>query len=388
VLVLGADAHEHVALAERLAQDAEQLDAPLERGHQLVDLREVLEAVLGDQPRGAVDVQRVLGGVGELAERRRELVEERALGRRQRRVGQALGEHPRAEAEAGELLVEVGVRPGRQAGVDRALEGEDPLRHAAGRGDDHDHQHLRLERQDLDVADRRGVDRRRGHHGEQVRDLAERLARGPHRLVDLAAHERQLERLARRRALDEQLVDEEAVALVGRDAPRRGVRVREEAVLLQEGELVADRRGPAAEVGVGRQRLRADRNTGTRGALDDLAEDSAPDAGSSSPTESRKRYDASTSASALRMIWLPACSATVSTVATSPATSLTFEVTTISLLGHAHAAELDAQALEGVRAAGRLGLARRPATWSTGRAGCARAGRPGLAKSSSMWIGL
>jgi hypothetical protein len=116
VLVLGADAHEHVALAERLAQDAEQLDAPLERGHQLVDLREVLQAVLGDQPRGAVDVQRVLGGVGQLAERRRELVEERALGRRQRRVGQALGEHPRAEAEAGELLVEVGVaqavRPG------------------------------------------------------------------------------------------------------------------------------------------------------------------------------------------------------------------------------------------------------------------------------------
>jgi hypothetical protein len=46
----------------------------------------------------------------------RQLVEERALGRRQRRVGQALGEHPRAEAEADELLVEVrvaqAVRPG------------------------------------------------------------------------------------------------------------------------------------------------------------------------------------------------------------------------------------------------------------------------------------
>jgi hypothetical protein len=35
--------------------------------------------------------------------------------------------------------------------------------------------------------------------GEQVRDLAERLGRGAHRLVDLAAHERQLEHRRRLR---------------------------------------------------------------------------------------------------------------------------------------------------------------------------------------------
>ena len=40
-LVLGADPHEHVALAERGLQHAEQRDAALEHVHQLVDLAEL-----------------------------------------------------------------------------------------------------------------------------------------------------------------------------------------------------------------------------------------------------------------------------------------------------------------------------------------------------------
>ena len=67
-LVLVADAHEHVALAEGGAQHVEQREAALEDAHQLVDLGEVLEAVLGQQPRRAADVEGVLGGVGQLGE--------------------------------------------------------------------------------------------------------------------------------------------------------------------------------------------------------------------------------------------------------------------------------------------------------------------------------
>jgi hypothetical protein len=86
--------------------------------------------------------------------------------RNARSVGGSVGsssrvEHPRAEAHADELLVEVGGRPLGEPGIDRRVEREHALRHAAGRGDDHDHQHLRLQREDLDVADRRGGDRRR-----------------------------------------------------------------------------------------------------------------------------------------------------------------------------------------------------------------------------------
>ena len=83
----------------------------------------------------------------------------------------------RAEAEPDELLVEVLRRPRDEAVVDGRLERQDALGHAAGRGDDHDHDDLRLQRQDLDVADRRGLQRRRGDDREQVRDLRQRLGR-------------------------------------------------------------------------------------------------------------------------------------------------------------------------------------------------------------------
>ena len=66
--VLGADADDDVALVERRAQHLQQRRPGPRASHQLVDLRQVLEAVLGQQPRGAVDVQRVLGGRGELGE--------------------------------------------------------------------------------------------------------------------------------------------------------------------------------------------------------------------------------------------------------------------------------------------------------------------------------
>ena len=162
--------------------------------------------------------------------------------------------------------------------VDRRPEGEDALRHAAGRGDDDDHQHLRLEREDLDVADRGRVQRGRGDDREQVRDLRERLRRRAHRLVDLAADELELEApvaAGQRAALPraEQAVDVEAVPGVGRDAARARVRMGEQPVLLEHGELVADRRRAGRDLGIGGERLRPDGQPGRRVGLDNLAQD-------------------------------------------------------------------------------------------------------------------
>ena len=100
-------------------------------------------------------------------------------------------EHPRAQAEPDEPLVEVAGGPVGKPGIDRVGEREQPLGDPAGRGDDHHHQHLRLQRQHLDVPDRRGLDRRRGDDRQQVRDLRQGLGGDPHRLVELAPHERQ-----------------------------------------------------------------------------------------------------------------------------------------------------------------------------------------------------
>ena len=171
-----------------------------------------------------------------------------------------------------ELLVQVRGGPVDQSGVDRAAEREDALRHAAGRGDDDHHQHLRLEREHLDVADRRSADRRRGDDRQQVRDLRQRLRRHAHRLVDLAPHQRQLQLGLALAARRQQAIDEVAVAGVGRHAPGGGVRMRQQTLLLEHGELVADRRRPAGDVGVGGERLRRHRLVGGVEAVDDFPE--------------------------------------------------------------------------------------------------------------------
>ena len=59
----------------------------------------------------------------------------------------------------------------------------------------------------------------------------------------------------------------------------------------------------------------------------------------------------SSSASALRMIWLPPCSAIVSTTTFPSRSSLTVPLTVISCSREAHAAELDREALESARVA-------------------------------------
>ena len=70
----------------------------------------------------------------------------------------------------------------------------------------------------------------------------------------------------------EHAVDDVAVAGVGRHAPGRDVRMGEQAVLLEQREFVAHRRGPAVELGVGGDRSRGDRLAGAQVVVDDLAQ--------------------------------------------------------------------------------------------------------------------
>ena len=60
-------------------------------------------------------------------------------------VGQALMEHPGAESEPHQALVEIAGRPVGEAGVDRLGEGEEALGDPAGGSDDDHHQDLRSE---------------------------------------------------------------------------------------------------------------------------------------------------------------------------------------------------------------------------------------------------
>ena len=121
-------------------------------------------------------------------------------------------------AEAGELLVEERPGPLAEARVDRAVEGEHALGDRSGRGDDHHHHELGLQQQHLDVADGRGLGRRRGHDAEQVGDLGDDVREPAEGGVDLAPHLGQVERRldhrrrARRRVADQQGVDVVAVA--------------------------------------------------------------------------------------------------------------------------------------------------------------------------------
>src|SRR5207253_202396 len=79
--------------------------------------------------------------------------DERRLGRRELPVAQAIVDHPGAEAEAAESLVEVARRPLDEARVELAPERENPLRDRAVRRDDDDENHPRREAEDLDPGD-------------------------------------------------------------------------------------------------------------------------------------------------------------------------------------------------------------------------------------------
>ena len=252
----------------------EERDALLQQRHQLAGLDGARDAVRAEQPRGAVDVEDVLAAPArELGERRGEAFDEGALAHAELRVGEAAEQHAGAEREAADALAEVLAGPGDEPCVDGIVERADELRDAARRGDDHDQDDARLECQHLDVADRGGIERGSGRDREQVRDLRERLGRHAECLVELAADLREVERreAARLVGVGEQLVDQVAVTGHCGGAAGRGVRVREEALRLELGELVADRRGSPFELGG--ERAGAHGLAGRHVARGDLAQD-------------------------------------------------------------------------------------------------------------------
>jgi hypothetical protein len=221
---------------------------------------QLVRAELVEHPGGAAHVEGLLLGREHVGERRPKPLEERALALGELRILEARPQQPRAELEAGDGLVQILPGPLRQARVDRLVERAEPLRHAARGRDDDDHDDVRLQQEHLDVPHARRLERRRGHERQQVREVGERLRRRPQGRVDLALDTRQVEVEAHGTRLQpvEQAVDEEAVPGFRRHPPGRRVRVREQPLLLEHRQFVADRRGGHFERRPLDERLRAD----------------------------------------------------------------------------------------------------------------------------------
>lgn len=157
-------------------------------------------------------------------------------------------DQPRAELSAGEALVQVHPRELGQPFVDGPVEVEDAFGDTARGGDDHDHDDVCLQRQHLDVADRRRRKRWCRHHRQEVGHTRERLGGLAQRIVDLAASAGAIERDGHldRTALGDDGVGVAPVARVGGDAAGRGVRVRQQTALFEQRQVVAyGRRGNA-----------------------------------------------------------------------------------------------------------------------------------------------
>ena len=143
--------------------------------------------------------------------------------------------------------------------------------------DDHGHHDVRLEQQHLDVTDGRRLDGRRGHERQQSRELGKHVRRRLERRLELAARLGELERERRRTRLEplEQAVGEEPVPVLRGHAAGRGVRMREQALPLELGQLAAHRRRRDVQPRPLDERLRRDRLAGRHVLLHDEAEDLA-----------------------------------------------------------------------------------------------------------------
>jgi hypothetical protein len=260
-----------------LAQQLEQDDLLLERlQHGAEGLREV-QHVPGEVRRpGQRDA--LLGLVDQRLEDDGHHAREHRPDRRRggvRQVGQG-GRHvdqPGAVQPAAEGLAQ----PGDLVVGQRAVHLDQPLLDPPGVGDEHQQQPVRGEVHDLEVADRAARQRRVLHDGHLAGQLGQQADRAPDHVVEV---DRPLEEgldgplLGAGQRLDRrQLVDEQPVALVGRDPAGAGVRVGDVALVLEGCHVVADggRADPEAVPlgeGLGAHRLRRRHEV-----LDDRAQD-------------------------------------------------------------------------------------------------------------------
>ncbi len=274
-VVLLADPDGHVG-RRRLAEQADQHDLLLERlEHRLQGVGKVV-AEAGQVRRARQDdallarlVEGLQQGRHDGPDDRRVLVAERALQRRDRRrdVGEALAADRRVEPRA--QLAEQVLGNCRGA-VDH------PLLHPTRVGDQDEHDPPRRDAEQFDVP-HRGA----GQRGVlDDRDLPRELGQQPDGAVDHVVQvdrraEELLDRAAfgRREGLDlREPVDEQPVALVGRDPPGARVRLGDVALLLEHRHVVADRRRGDAQVVPLHQGLGPDRLLGGHEVLDDGAE--------------------------------------------------------------------------------------------------------------------
>ncbi len=146
----------------------------------------------------------------------------------------------------------------------------------AGVRDQYQHQPGRRQRQQLHVPHRGPGQRRVLHDGDLPGQLRQQPYRTAHDVVQVDGAVQEVldgAPLGAGKRLDAgQLVDEEAVALVRRDAPGARVRLGDEALVLQRGHVVADRGGGDTELVPLGQRLGADRLLGPDIVLDDGAQ--------------------------------------------------------------------------------------------------------------------
>ena len=229
--------------------------------------------MLAQQARGALDVERVVGGGGELGERGRELGRGTSRSRwlrsgRQSRAWSMRAPRPRPD----EPLVEVLRRPLHEARRRRAPRTSS----------------TRLVTPPVEVmtttittcgcSSRTSTWRIVAVSSGGAETIASRFVTCESvsvvtRIASSTSRRTRSSSTGLLRGRGQQAVDEVAEAGVGRDAAGRRVRVCEQAVLLEHRELVADRRRPGHEIRVGAQRLRAHGRLGLLVADDDLAQD-------------------------------------------------------------------------------------------------------------------
>ena len=179
-------------------------------------------------------------------------------------LAQHLLVHLGERAAAAVLVEEIGGAP-QLLGAVVALELDDAVLHLAVVHHQHDQHPVLGQADELDLRQRRRLRQRQRDQARELREVGQELrGRGDQRLrlagrkVELAAQRRELERFGGELRL-EQLVDEEAVATVGRHSARRGVRRGDESERLEVRHHVADRGRAQRQPGLTRQCTRADR---------------------------------------------------------------------------------------------------------------------------------
>ena len=254
---------------ERLAEQPEQCRPALERDeHVPVELELVFACSLEELGRAAEEQALFrLHDVGEHGCQRREKTtfpggEARFLERAAHCV--------RAQAEAGEPLVQILAAPLRQAAVDLVLERNHAFRDASGRRDHDRHNGAGIEQQDFDVLHRRRLELRRRHEREHVGRARQHLAGRLECGIDLALKLGQVERERVRACLlpRQELVGVQPVRALRRHTAGRRVWMCEQPPRLELGELVSDGGRGHAQAGPLDEIARADRLAGGDVLLD------------------------------------------------------------------------------------------------------------------------